>query len=141
MKLHPYYSKDFHYRPRIKFGALYVSFFVNNLYRIFKRSFFFQLKCQNVMHDKCINTQSGGYGEVLSVSHCYSDIGSNLVRLNMEGEMSYEEQCIHSDGDVIKKKFCLDSKGVWTPKGEWDYDEVRLLNIDFKRIEKKILNS
>ncbi len=74
---------------------------------------------------------------MLSVSHCYSDIGSNLVRLNMEGEMSYEEQCIHSDGDVIKKKFCLDSKGVWTPKGEWDYDEVRLLNIDFKRIEKK----
>jgi hypothetical protein len=83
------------------------------------------------MHDKCINTQSGVYGEKISVSPCFSDIGSNLVRLNFDGELSYEEQCLYSDGDDVRKKFCLDKNGIWMPKGEWKYDDVRLKKVFF----------
>ena len=51
-----------------------------------------------------------------------------MFRINVEGEMSSDEHCFFSDKDIVISKFCLNSSGVWNPIGEWEYDEVSVLN-------------
>lgn len=78
----------------------------------------------NKKHNTCFDTNGASFGQPIGVSSCHHYGGSQLFRLNVEGELSNGEHCFVSDRNIVKNKFCLNYKGVWNPIGEWQYDEI-----------------
>jgi len=79
-------------------------------------------ECVNVKHKVCLDVRGANFGQPIGVGGCHHYLGSQLFRLNVEGELSSSEHCFISDKNMVKKKFCLDYQGVWNPVGEWEYD-------------------
>jgi hypothetical protein len=77
------------------------------------------------------------FGQPIGLRSCHYGGGSQLFRLNVEGELSSGEHCFVSDKSIIKNKFCLDYQGIWKPVGEWDYDEVC---IEIEKTKLKLFN-
>lgn len=79
-------------------------------------------ECKNKQHNVCLDVRGAQFGQPIGVSGCHHQLGNQLFRLNVEGELSSGEHCFVSDKNIVKKKFCLDYQGVWNPVGEWQYD-------------------
>ncbi|CAF0787226.1 unnamed protein product [Brachionus calyciflorus] len=79
-------------------------------------------ECVNQKHRVCLDVRGAGFGQPIGVSGCHHQLGNQLFRLNVEGELSSGEHCFVSDKNIVKKKFCLNYEGIWNPVGEWQYD-------------------
>jgi len=116
--------------------------------RRFKQAFFYNTinfeystykKGVNQKHHVCLDILGAQWNQPIGVGGCHHGGGSQLFRINVEGEMSSDERCFHSDRDMVVSKFCLDYAGVWNPIGEWEYDEANMTIKSNK--EKKCLST
>ena len=73
---------------------------------------------RNVQADQCLDTGSSAPPQTVHLSHCHSQGGNQLFRLNAQGQLGVGERCIEATRDSMTLAYCKLGK----VDGPWSYD-------------------
>ena len=74
---------------------------------------------RNVQGDQCLDTGSSAPPQTVHLSHCHSQGGNQLFRLNEAGQLGVGERCIEATTSSMTLAYCKLGK----VDGPWSYDK------------------